>query len=113
MFYQKRIFEMQTRKMQTLPINTELFGAFSPSRRAVQINSTFEQELSVFLYEEIDAALGNHLGGIEVESISGLNVNLRLLASCSRCYFRQACIENLVMSELKRKFGDKYKFSVK
>lgn len=73
----------------------------------------FEAELRSFLRSEIARALANHLGDIRVEAVEGSRVKLRLLASCSSCYFRRGCIEGMILPELKSRFGDHYQFVIR
>lgn len=58
------------------------------------------------LGEEIRPALGAHAGSITVTSAVDGRINLRMLASCSACYFRRGCAENFVLPAMRGRFGD-------
>lgn len=71
------------------------------------------QEVDEFVTNRISSALANHLGGVEVIEVEGDVMRLRMTRSCRTCYFRQGCIDNLVVAELHERFGSHIEVSVR
>lgn len=70
-------------------------------------------EVHEFVANRVSSALANHLGGVEVVHVEGDHIRLRMTRSCRTCYFRQGCIDNLVVAELHERFGSHIQINVR
>jgi Fe-S cluster biogenesis protein NfuA len=64
------------------------------------------------LGEEIRPALGAHAGSITATSVVDGKITLKMLASCSACYFRRGCAENFVAPAMRSRFGEQVDFAI-
>ncbi len=71
------------------------------------------EDVRQFVANHVSSALANHLGGVEVLEVVDDRIRLRMTHSCRTCYFRQGCIDNLVIPELHEAYGSDIKIVVR